>query len=755
LDIVLGCYYLTLKDPYYDQKQREIKSFLSFDDALLAHSLNIIKIQTPIKIYKIDENGSTKPKSNGKSDEAKPVETTVGRIIFNNALPDDLGFINKTIDKSILGEITASCYTQLGNQVTSTMLDSIKELGFEYASKSGITIGIDDVSVAPAKNEIIEEADNLITTLDQQYEDGLITTSERYTHTIAVWTAADKKIEANIYDNFRDYGSIYLMAVSGAKGNLSQIKQMAGMRGLMSDPKGRIIDRPIKSNFREGLSVLEYFISTHGARKGLADTALRTADSGYLTRRLIDVAQELTILIDDCETSTYLFVSKTQEDELLPSFSERVKSRTLASPIADSKTGELILDTDTEIGDTDISILENANIDGAYVRSPLTCAAVRGLCRKCYGRSLTNLGPTILGEAVGIIAAQSIGEPGTQLTMRTFHTGGIASAVDITSGLPRVEELFEARSPKGEAVLTEIDGTVELLQRDGEQTIIIKRSEEYTDSYVIPDNYTLLVKNNKNISANTPLAKPKGRQPKDSLLQKPSIISRVNGKVSIEGENVTIRWEEETSKAYFIPATSNILVKEGEHLIAGQALTSGPKNPQQILKIQGREAVVGYLIEEVQRVYRSQGVAIHNKHIEVIVSQMLRKVRIEATGDTDLLPGELLEKLNYEQINAAILAEGGEPATASPVLLGITRASLNMESFLAAASFQETTRVLTEASVNAQVDHLRGLKENVIIGRLIPARIDGSAEGRKRLGLPEPNNEEEPASSILEDQIKI
>ena len=445
-------------------------------------------------------------------------------------------------------------------------------------------------------------------------------------------------------------------------------------------------------------------------------------------------------------------MSKEQEDELLPSFSERIKTRTLASPIADSKTGELILDTDTEIRDEEIYVLENANIDGAYIRSPLTCASKRGICRKCYGRSLTNLGPTILGEAVGIIAAQSIGEPGTQLTMRTFHTGGVASAADITSGLPRVEELFEARSPKGEAILTEIDGIVELLDNDGEQTIIVKSSEEYTDSYPIPDNYTMLAKNNKNIVANTPIAKPKGRQPKDPELQKPLIISRVNGKVSIDGQNVTVTWEEETSKAYFIPATSNILVKEGNPIIAGQALTSGPKNPQQILAIQGRETVQRYLIEEVQKVYRSQGVAIHNKHIEVIVSQMLRKVRIDSAGDTDLLPGELLEKTNYEQINSAILAEGGEPATASPVLLGITRSSLNMESFLASASFQETTRVLTEASVNAQVDHLRGLKENVIIGRLIPARIDGTAEGRRRLGMPEEPPFEKSPVALLEEE---
>ena len=740
LDIVLGCYYLTLKAPYHNGS--EIKTFATFDDALLAHSLNVITIQTPIYIHKpnVENNGES------------PFETTAGRIIFNNALPDELEFVNENVNKALLGEITSDSYNKLGNEKTSIMLDAIKELGFEYASKSGTTIGIDDVSVAPAKNEIINEADNRITALDEQYDSGLITNGEKYTHTVNVWSDADKKIEKNIEDNFTDYGSIYLMAISGAKGNLSQIKQMAGMRGLMSDPKGRIIERPIKSNFREGLSVLEYFISTHGARKGLADTALRTADSGYLTRRLIDVAQELTVVVDDCETSNFLFVSKEQEDELLPSFSERVKSRTLASPVADAKTGELIIDSNTEIGDEEISVLENTKIDGVYIRSPLTCACERGLCKKCYGRSLTNLGPTILGEAVGIIAAQSIGEPGTQLTMRTFHTGGVASAADITSGLPRVEELFEARSPKGEAILTEIDGTAEIIDNEGELTIIVKSSEEYTDSYPIPDNYTMLVKNNKNITANTPIAKPKGRQPKDTELQKPLIVSRVNGKAAIDGQNVTVTWEEETSKAYFIPATSNILVKEGDSVIAGQALTSGPKNPQQILAIQGKEAVESYLIEEVQKVYRSQGVAIHNKHIEVIVSQMLRKVRVDSTGDTDLLPGELLEKLNYEQINSGMLAEGGEPATASPVLLGITRASLNMESFLASASFQETTRVLTEASVNAQVDHLRGLKENVIIGRLIPARIDGSPEGRRRLGLPEQDSLDESPIALLEKE---
>ena len=616
----------------------------------------------------------------------------------------------------------------MGNERTSDVLDSIKELGFHYASKAGITIAINDVEVSSEKASIVGEAEKKVELLEQQYMDGLITEDERYTNAVQIWTEANDRLTKVIEDTLHNYGGIYLMATSGAKGNIAQIKQMAGMRGLMSDPKGRIIDRPIKSNFREGLSVLEYFISTHGARKGLADTALRTADSGYLTRRLIDVSQEVIVLSEDCETLGGIWIEDAPEEAMATPFVERIRSRVAAAPIADPATGEIYIDRGEDIPHEAAERLVEANVTGALVRSPLACEAQRGICRRCYGISLATMTNVSLGAAVGIIAAQSIGEPGTQLTMRTFHTGGIAGP-DITSGLPRVEELFEARTPKGEAVLSEIDGIVEVSEAAEGRSISVVSREEYKDEYSLPKSYNVLVSDGDLVSIGTPLAATDDPPDDESTAIKPAdVIARVSGTFHVKGKNLSIVWTDEEQREYVIPAAAHIVVKSGDNVTAGQALTAGPKSPQQILRIQGREEVQRYMIDEVQKVYRSQGVTIHDKHLEVIIAQMLRKVRIDAPGDTELLPGELIDRRQYEGITAGILAEGGEPATASPVLLGITRASLNMDSFLAAASFQETTRVLTESAVNGDVDYLRGLKENVIIGRLIPARLDLSEE---------------------------
>ncbi|MCH8206641.1 MAG: DNA-directed RNA polymerase subunit beta', partial [Chloroflexi bacterium] len=670
------------------------------------------------------------------------LDTSVGRIIFNDVIPPELRFLNQEMDKSALKDLTATCHRQLGNEKTADMLDAIMELGFHYASKAGITLAINDIEVSPEKGSIVAEAERKVDLLDQQYLDGLITEDERYTNVIQIWTEANDNLTAIIERNLRNYGGIYLMATSGAKGNIAQIKQMAGMRGLMSDPKGRIIGRPIKSNFREGLTVLEYFISTHGARKGLADTALRTADSGYLTRRLIDVAQEVIVLTEDCETTTGIWIEDGPEDTLMSPFDERIKSRRMAAPVADPATGEIIVDRNEEINEEVYQKLRASDVTRVLVRSPLVCEARRGVCRMCYGISLATMTPVLLGEAVGIIAAQSIGEPGTQLTMRTFHTGGIA-AVDITSGLPRVEELFEARSPKGEAVLSEIDGGVDISEVSDGRTIKVASVEDYSDEYQLPADYKLEVADGDLVAIGTPLAVAPETSEEASdgdgeqALQPADVIARVSGTAHVDGDRVTIGWTDEDQREYVIPAAAHIIVRSGDAVVAGEAMTAGPKSPLQILRIQGRDAVQKYLIEEVQKVYRSQGVTIHDKHIEVIISQMLRKVRIDSPGDTELLPGELMDRQQYEETNAGILAEGGEPATASPVMLGITKASLNMDSVLAAASFQETTRVLTESAVNGDVDYLRGLKENVIIGRLIPARLDLSEEGRKRLGLDE------------------
>ena len=729
LDMVLGCYYMTM---IKEETPGAGKAFASFEDARLEYELGRIDLRAPIKVRQPSvDNGSTW------------VETSVGRIIFNDVLPAELGFRNQELDKTALKELTSECFRRLGHEGTVEVVDAIKDLGFRYASKAGITIAINDVEVAPEKEAIVGEAERQVTLLEQQYMDGLITEEERYANAVQIWTKSNDQLTDVIETNLPNYGGIYLMATSGAKGNIAQIKQMAGMRGLMSDPKGRIIDRPIKSNFREGLSVLEYFISTHGARKGLADTALRTADSGYLTRRLIDVSQEVTITVDDCGTQNGLWVENDPDVPLVSSFGERIVSRVTAAPVVDQTTGEVLLD-ENELIDEEISArLLVDGVEGMLVRSPLLCEAPRGVCRNCYGSSLATLKFAMMGEAVGIIAAQSIGEPGTQLTMRTFHTGGIAG-VDITSGLPRVEELFEARSPKGEAVLSEIDGVVEVSESPDGRAIRVMSTEEYSDEYPLPEGYKPLVGEGDTIVAGTLLAAAEdSEQEDDTTLQPVDVTARVSGVVHLDGGAMTIAWTDEEQREYPIPAAAHISVKTGERVAAGQSMTAGPKSPQQILRIQGRESVQKYLIQEVQKVYRSQGVTIHDKHIEVVISQMLRKVNIDDPGDTDLLPGELVNRHQYEEINAGVLAEGGEPATASPVLLGITRASLSMESFLAAASFQETTRVLTESSINGDVDYLRGLKENVIIGRLIPARYDMSEEGRKRLGLDQPRPQPE------------
>ncbi|MDA1188116.1 MAG: DNA-directed RNA polymerase subunit beta' [Chloroflexi bacterium] len=731
LDMVLGCYYMTIL------KEGQLgsgKVFASFEDARLAYEYEQIGLHAAIKVLHPPANGTSE---NG----AAPIETTVGRIIFNEVLPAEMGNWNQAMDRGALKDLTAMAYRRLDKDGATGVLDRVKDLGFRYATKSGATIAINDLEVSEEKGDIIAEADKKITQLEQQFLDGLITEDERYNNAVQVWTAASDKLTKVVEATLRNYSGISLMASSGAKGNIAQIKQMAGMRGLMSDPKGRIIEWPIKSNFREGLTVLEYFISTHGARKGLADTALRTADSGYLTRRLIDVSQEIVIAEDDCETESGIWIEEEAEGDRFSPFTDRIKSRFTAAPIAHPDTGEVLVDRNVVIDENVVAELKDTGVKALLIRSPLVCETERGVCRKCYGLDLATGGETLIGQAVGIIAAQSIGEPGTQLTMRTFHTGGIAGA-DITTGLPRVEELFEARTPKGEAILSEIDGAVEVLEDIDGRTVRVSSTEEFTDEYPLTTKYEVLVADGDYVAIGTPLAELKStkKSKKDeeaTALQSNDLIARVSGQIKLKKKVLTITWTDEETREYVIPAASHIVAQSGDSVVAGQALTGGPKNPQQILRIQGREAVQQYLIDEVQKVYRSQGVKIHDKHIEVIASQMLRKVRIDSPGDTDLLPGELVDRRKYEEINASILAEGGEPATASPVLLGITRASLNMDSFLAAASFQETTRVLTEAAVNGEVDHLRGLKENVIIGRLIPARLDATEEGRERLGLNE------------------
>ena len=711
LDIVLGCYYMTEMKPgekgSYKEGPPPTGVYSSFDEVKLAHMSGHVDLRAPIRAR--DE------KTNGEI-----IETTPGRIIFNDVVPAELGFRNYLMDKKAIKELVAEGTHQTSNDDVAEMVDQMKNIGFQYATKSGISIALNDLRLPPEKADLLAEADAQIAQIEEQFNMGLITEEERYNEAVSIWRATTDKVQNVIEKRLKEYGGVYTMAISGAKGNISQISQMAGMRGLMSDPSGRIIDLPIRSSFREGLTVLEYFISTHGARKGLADTALRTADSGYLTRRLIDVAQDVITVEHDCGTTAGIYVSEPAEKGLFESLSERIFGRWTAADVADPKTGEIIVERGNEISDADAERIAELGIKRVYVRSPLHCLTKRGLCALCYGRDLSRSKLVANSEAVGIIAAQSIGEPGTQLTMRTFHTGGVAG-IDITSGLPRVEELFEARVPKGTAMIAEIDGIVEIERESDIRHLTITSSETYKDEYKLPKGTKVLVKKGQAVEAGDVLAKlPKGSE--EAGDEDGHLLARTAGEVATQRGRISILFEEREQREYVVPAAARLGVKDGDEVHAGQPITEGPLNPQDILRIQGPESVQIYLVEEVQKVYRNQGVTINDKHIEVIVRQMLRRVRVDSPGDSALLPGELVDRFKFEEENARVLAEGGEPATAQPVLLGVTKASLNTESFLAAASFQETTRVLTEAAISGQVDRLLGLKENVIIGKLIPAQ---------------------------------
>jgi DNA-directed RNA polymerase subunit beta' len=706
LDMVLGCYYLTT----IKQQPENGKVFGNAEEAKLAYEFGAIDLQEEIEVRN-EETG-------------EKMKTSVGRILFNEVLPKELGYFNKIIDKATLKQIATRCCKILPDEETGKVLDSIKRLGFHYASKSGITIAMNDIEVPANKPQMLAETEAKIATIESQYDRGLITSDERYNSIVDIWTETTNAITTTIQNNLDRYGGVYMMATSGAKGNISQIRQMAGMRGLMTDPAGKIIEFPIKSSLREGHSVLEYFISTHGARKGLADTALRTSDSGYLTRRLIDVAQDVITSEDDCGTTEGIWISEPKEKQVLPPLAERILGRNAASDITDPKTGAIIVNRNEEIDEKKVEEIIAAGLTSVHVRTPLTCESRRGTCRTCYGRDLAR-GKLIESDvAVGIIAAESIGEPGTQLTLRTFHTGGVVG-LDITSGLPRVEELFEARTPRGQAIISEIDGTAEIVSGEEGRKIRIVSAEVYRDEYALPAGWQIMVKNGQWVDIGAVLAAPapkKAAKGKEPAAEAQPITARFAGEASLKKRQLVISYTEKEEREYPVPSTANIWVQNGDQAKAGQQLTDGSINPHDILRILGKEAVQQYLVDEVQKVYRSQGVNINDKHIEVIVHQMLTKVRIDSAGDTDLVPDELVDKFTYEDTNAKVLAEGGEPATAHTVLLGITRASLSTDSWLAAASFQETTRILTEAAANGKVDKLVGLKENVIIGKLIPAR---------------------------------
>ena len=667
-DMVLGSYYMTMVN---EGDMGEGKIFRDEDEALMAYTSKLVTLQAPIKVRRtLEINGEMK---------SKLVETTVGRIIFNQPIPQDLGYVDRTdpehmfdfeisflVSKKKLGDIIDRCIAIHGTQVTATVLDRVKAQGFKYSTVGAITVAVCDALIPPQKAEILEEADVRVGKITKQFNRGLITNEERYQGVIDVWQDTTEKVSKALEKHLDARNPIFMMADSGARGSMSQIKQLAGMRGLLANTAGHTIEMPIRSNYREGLNILEYFISSRGARKGLTDTALRTADSGYLTRRLVDVSQDVIIREEDCGATEGIMVSAICEGNgVIESFNERLIGRYAVNDVIHPQTGELIVSKDKMMDLFDAQKVVDAGITELEIRSVLNCRSKHGACAHCYGANLANGLPVGLGEAVGVIAAQSIGEPGTQLTMRTFHTGGIASAEDITQGLPRVEELFEARRPKALAIMTEIEGTVRIEDKKSKHVIVTGVDE--------------------------------------------------NGAP--------------TEKSYLIPFNQRIrsAIADGVQLAKGDQLTEGHAYPHDILAIKGRIAVQDYLIEEVQKVYRLQGVEINDKHIEVIVRQMMRKVRVDDAGSTTLIGGALADKMEVESQNEEVRTRiangetGLKEAKWTQVLLGITKASLATDSFLSAASFQETTRVLTEAAIKGKTDPLMGLKENVIIGKLIPA----------------------------------
>ena len=727
-DMVLGCFYLTQETTLADGAKR--RRFSDETEALLAYDLGQIAIHAPIDVVaKVWDE---------KSEQLveQRIETTIGRVKFNEILPDRLRFVNRSLARADLRELISRSFQLLGKVETALLADGIKRVGFEAATRGGMTISVFDIAMAQGKKAIIAEADKDVAKVDGQYTQGLITDEERYKNVIRVWQKATGDIgtammeELNTKKGGRDpqFHPLLMMTNSGARGNKGNIGQLGAMRGLMADPSGRIIDVPVKSNFREGMTVLEYFISTHGARKGLADTALRTADSGYLTRRLVDVAQDVIVRIEDCGTAeaTHITLADTADvigtewpiaadhpdmKELRGAFARRLLGRIAAEEIKLDASHTIA--RGEEINEEyEKQIAAATAVAAVAVRSPLSCVAPAGVCQACYGRNLATGKLIEMGESVGIMAAQSIGEPGTQLTMRTFHTGGVAG-LDITAGLPRVEELFEARKPKGKAEISRIDGVVEVIRSDAGTTVEVTHSEKYEIELDLPIDAALTAREGDLVEAGQLIG---------TSATTGDLTAPVKGLLVKSKDGLVIRAEDVVpASKYPIPHNAKLLVKSGDRVRAGDPLTDGPLDPQELLEVRGRAEVQNYLVKEVQKVYRSQGVTISDKHIEIIVRQLLRKVRVDNPGDTHMLPTELADRLAFERENARVLAEGGEPATAAPQLLGVTKASLNTESFLAAASFQETTRVLTEAAITGARDYLVGLKENVIIGKLIPA----------------------------------
>jgi DNA-directed RNA polymerase subunit beta' len=738
-DIVLGCYWLTAvrSDPPSGEKARKLSAFATTDEVLLAYTAKRVDLHDWIRV-RLD---------------GELLVTTPGRVIMNQVLPigrqpkesDDptvvrepLPFQNTVLDKKGLRQLVGKLFALYGGEMTAVAVNDIKRVGYRYATQAGFTISAMDVPHPDAKAAILETTQQEVNEVERMYRRGVMTEDERYRKVVELWTRATEDVRQASLNGFDRFNPIWMMMSSGARGDVHQVSQLAGMRGLMADPTGRIIDLPIRANFTEGLNVLEYFISTHGTRKGLADTALRTADSGYLTRRLVDVAQDVIVREQDCGTRNGIWVfGVNPERARVDPIQDRIAGRIAAEDIATSD-GKMLATAGEAITDEIARRAIAGSVGSVRVRSVLICEAREGVCRACYGRNLATGQVVEIGEAVGVIAAQSIGEPGTQLTMRTFHTGGVAG-VDITQGLPRVEELFEARIPKGKAIISEIDGELEVIRQEGSRKVRVTSREEFEVSYPLESAMEVVVADGAEVMEGQELARDGDR----AVLR-----TRHAGRARVGRKEISVSAVDEEVREYLIPHGVRIRPelerRDGTTVTvkAGQQITEGSISPQELLQVLGKEAVQTFLVDEVQKVYRSQGVDINDKHIEVIVRQMMRKVRIDSAGDTSLLPGEIVSQWEYEEANKEVLAEGGEPATAQTVLLGLIKAALNTTSWLSAASFQETTRVLTEAAISGKVDRLRGLKENVIIGKLIPAGT----------GLDYYKKQREQAARIMEEE---
>ena len=738
-DMVLGVYYLTINDD--TQHRGDGRIFASLDEVDLAYQLDQVDVRTNIKIRVAtwyDEQQNRLP-----SQETRMIDSTVGRVLFNRILPEAVQYVNWPLDKGGVKDLIAEVYELCGSAVTTDVADAVKDIGFKYAMRSGATIAVADITIPEEKEQILQQSTLDVENVNRSWRRGLLTEQERNERVIEIWQNTTKDVADKVRESMDPNGNLATMANSGAtKGGFGPIAQLAGMRGLMADPAGRIIRLPIQSNFREGLTALEYFISTHGARKGLADTALRTANAGYLTRRLVDVAQDIIINQDDCGTTDGIYI-KRSESVARQSMASRIYGRLAAERVIDPETGEVLIERDEMIDHDRSRRLDASGVAEIKVRSPMTCELLHGVCARCYGMDLGRGALVEEGAAVGIVAAQSIGEPGTQLTLRTFHTGGVAAGGDITTGLPRVEELFEARrAPKGEAVVTGISGMVSIVQSDRYsdlRVIRVESSEMVSDEYEVPEEWTIVPKDEDTVEAGNVVAS------KDDA----SISAQHAGKVRIEGRTVIVSYEQKESEDYDIPTTSRLLVQERDHVEAGQPLTEGSLNPHTILRIKGRDACELYLLSEIQKVYRAQGQNIHDKHFEVIIRKMLSKTQIINPGDSSLLPMDLMDRLELRRINEKLKRGTKRPARFVEVLLGVTKASLNTDSFLSASSFQHTIKVLAGAAIESKEDPLFGLKENVIIGKLIPAGT-GFEPGRFDEFQNEPIESDDELAEVLE-----